>query len=206
MGRKQVKWDAFWHLFAWLLDDHEGHALGGKIVDEFCRFALGATFECRKLTLEYQVTVPKDGKGRWADLALAIPSFDAPTHIIVMDDVDLRSPGSTRKLTNLTAYLRLARERFPSSIVRAVVLTNAHDSSSMSRMTKTLGAEAADFAVSDGWKLLPIRIVGEWVDASLVIGDPPPPKNLALFLLDFVEWSKSLDSRVLKHSQRQFDC
>ena len=113
LGRKQVKWDAFWRLFAWLLDAQEGHALGSKIMDEFCRYSLGASFESCKLTREYQISKLNDGKGKWADLALAIPSFEVPTHIVVMDDVDLRSPGNTRKLTNLTMYRRLAREQFP---------------------------------------------------------------------------------------------
>ena len=35
---------------------------------------------------EYQLGVVKDGKGKWPDLALAIPSFQAPTHIVVMDE------------------------------------------------------------------------------------------------------------------------
>jgi hypothetical protein len=198
LGREEVKWDALWRLFAWLLDEQEGHELGSKVVDEFCRYALGAAFDCRKLKREYQLSVIKDGKGKWADLALAIPSFEAPTHIVVMDDIDLRSPGSRRKLDNLASYRRLAREQFPFAIVRAVVLTNAYDGSSMPRMYDDLGSEALDFAVADGWKLLPLRLVGDWIKAALTLTDSAPTQKMSLFLLDFVEWSKSLDSRLSK--------
>jgi hypothetical protein len=198
LGRQQVKWDALWRLFAWLLDSEEGHGLGSRVVDEFCRHSFGAPFECCKLRREYQFGVVKDGKGKWADLALAIPSFEAPTHIVVMDDVDLHSPGSRRKLDNLTRYRRLAREQFPSAIVRTVVLTNAYDGKAMSKMYAGLGSEAVDFAVTDGWKLLPVRQVGEWVNAAL--GSPVviPSEKMKLFLLDFVEWARSLDSRASK--------
>jgi hypothetical protein len=198
LGREQVKWDALWRLFAWFLDAQEGHALGNKVADEFCRHALGTTFESCKLWREYQLTVVKDGKGKWADLALAIPSFEAPTHFVVMDDIDLRSPGSRRKIENLASYRRLARERFPAAIVRAVVLTNAYDGTSMSKMYERLGSEASDFAVADGWKLLPLRTVGDWVETALASSRPLPPQKMELFLLDFIEWSKSLDSRLGK--------
>ncbi|PYV69987.1 MAG: hypothetical protein DMG96_32485, partial [Acidobacteria bacterium] len=144
LGRKQVKWDALWRLFAWLLDAQEGHALGSKVVDEFCRYSLGTTFESFKLRREYQLGVVKDGKGKWPDVALAIPSFQAPTHIVIMDDIDLRSPGSRHKLGNLTSYRRLAREQFPLAIVRAIVLTNAYDGSSMLKVYDGLGSETLD--------------------------------------------------------------
>ena len=198
LGRKQLKWDALWLLFTWLLDAQEGHALGNKVVDEFCRHALGTTFESCKLRREYQISIVKDGKGKWADLALAVPEFEAPTHIVLMDDVDLRSPGGRRKLDNLVSYRCLAREQFPLAIIRAVVLTNAYDGSSMSKMYDGLGSEASDFAVADGWKLLPLRLVGEWVKTALTSSDSLPAEKMRLFLLDFVEWSNSLDHvRVL---------
>lgn len=116
--------------------------LGRKLLISFCRYSLGRAFESCKLRREYQFGVVRDGKGKWADLALAIPSFETPTHFVVMDDVDVRSPGSRRKLENLASYRCLARERFPSAIVRAVVLTNAYDGSSMSKMYAGLGLEA----------------------------------------------------------------
>jgi hypothetical protein len=119
----------------------------------------------------------------------------APTHIVVMDDIDRRSPGSRRKLENLASYRRLARERFPSAIVRAVVLTNAYDGSFMPKIYAGLGSEASDFSVLDGWRLLPLRLVGDWIEAALTSSASPPPEKMKLFLLDFVEWSKLLDSR-----------
>lgn len=198
LGREHVKWDALWRLFAWLLDAQEGHALGSKVVDEFCRYSLGTAFESCKLRREYQFGVVKDGKGKWADLALAIPSFEAPTHIVVMDDIDVRSPGNRRKLDNLTSYRHLAREQFPLAIVRAVALTNAYEGNSMSKIYDGLGSEALDFAVADGWKLLPLRLVGDWINAALTSSASLPPQKMMLFLLDFVEWSKSLDSRLGK--------
>ena len=36
---------------------------------------------------------------KWADLALAIPSFEAPTHFVVVDDVDVRSTGGHWRLS-----------------------------------------------------------------------------------------------------------
>jgi hypothetical protein len=196
LGREQVKWDALWRLFTWLLDAQEGHALGSKVVDEFCRHALGTTFELRKLRREYQLSAVKDGKGKWADLALAIPTFEAPTHIVIMDDIDRRSPGGKRKLENLLSYRRLAREMFPLAIIRAVVLTNARDGSSMSKMYDGLGSEASDSAAVEGWKLLPLCVVGDWIEGALASSASAPPEKMKLFLLDFVEWSKSLDSRI----------
>jgi hypothetical protein len=194
LGREQVKWDALWRLFAWLLDDQEGHGLGKEVVDEFCRYSLGRAFESCKLRREYQFGILRDGKGKWVDLALAIPSFEAPTHFVVMDDVNVRPPGDRRKLENLTTYRRLAREQFPLAIVRAVVLTNAYDGSFMSKTYDALGSDAPDFVVADGWKLLPLRLVGDWVNAALTSSASRQPEKMRVFLLDFVEWSKSLSS------------
>jgi hypothetical protein len=168
LGRKHLKWDALWLLFAWLLDAQEGHALGNKVVDEFCRHAFGRAFESCKLKREYQLSIVKDGKGKWP-------------------------PGGRRKLDNLASYRCLAREQFPLAIIRAVVLTNAYDGSSMSKMYDGLGSEALDFTAADGWKLLPLRLVGDWVKTALTSSASPPPEKMRLFLLDFVEWSNSLD-------------
>ena len=45
LGRKQVKWDAWWRLFAWLLDAQEGHALGSKVVDEIVILSARLVFQ-----------------------------------------------------------------------------------------------------------------------------------------------------------------
>jgi len=42
-----------------------------------------------------------------------------------MDDVDLRSPNSKRKLSNLIAHGRIAKVRYPGAAVRVVEITNA---------------------------------------------------------------------------------
>lgn len=195
LGRKQLKWDAFWHLFKWLLDSQEGHGLGKKIVDEFSQFSLGCTFGACGLKSEHQFSDIKDGKGKWADLVVAIPSLKNPTHVVIMDDIDLRSPGGKRKLDNLTSYRQLARKQFPSALIRAVVLTNACDGAHMAKAYAGLGEEASDFSMPDGWKLLPIRVVGGWVNNALKNGKTESSAAVRLFLLDFVDWSTSLDSR-----------
>lgn len=197
LGREQVKWDALWHLFAWLLDANEGHELGSRIVDDFCRHAFGRTFDSCKLRSEYQLSSVKDGKGKWADLALAIPSFDRPTHVVVMDDIDLRSPGGKRKLDNLKSYLSLARELFPSAVIRAIVLTNAHDGTTMKKVYDNLGLEVKDTVVAEGWRLLPLQVVGGWIAQALQASSPSPQEKIGLFLSDFVEWSRLLDTRSI---------
>jgi hypothetical protein len=94
LGRKHLKWDALWRLFSWLLDPKQGHGLGEKIVERFCLYTFGQSFPSCPIKLEYQLSPVKDGKGKWADLAVAIPSFDAPTHVAIMDDTDRNAPGS----------------------------------------------------------------------------------------------------------------
>jgi hypothetical protein len=118
LGREQLKWDALWRLFSWLLDPSEGHGLGGQVLAALNVHAFGQAHPACQVRREFQLSALRDGKGKWPDLAVAIPSFDAPTHIVVMDDVDLRSPGGKRKLDNLVIYRQLAREMHPSAIVR----------------------------------------------------------------------------------------
>src|SRR4051812_5212378 len=148
VGRENLKWDAIWHLFEWLMDEREGHELGHKVVEAFCLHVFGQSAPS-KFKREYQLSTVKDGKGKWADFALAIPSLTSPTttsHIAVMDDVDRRSPRGRRKLENLKQYRKLARLEFPSAIVRLVVLTNARDENSKSiralYVEEALGMEA----------------------------------------------------------------
>jgi len=122
LGKAQLKWDALWHLLAWLLDPRQGHGLGDKVLEAFCLHTFDRRFpsECL-IHPEYQLSAVKDGRGKWVDLALAIPSLDkAATHVAIMDDVDRRSPGSKRKLDNLVMYRSLARDKFPSGIIRVI--------------------------------------------------------------------------------------
>jgi hypothetical protein len=191
LDRKKLKWDAFWHLFAWLLDKKEGHGMSSAIVDQLLVHTFGERFSECITHAELQLSATKDGKGKWADLAVAIPSFDNPTHLIVMDDIDRRSPGSMRKLNNLLDYQRLAKERYPSAIVRTVVLTNALDGTSLQKMRDVLGAEVTDFKILEGWTLLPVSIVGGWVKEALNASGTSNEK-IRIFLTEFVEWSQSL--------------
>ena len=79
LGKKAVKWDAFWHLFEWLADPNEGHALGDSIRCQLLTFAFGeSNTHCRTLR-EYPVSGQTDGKGKFVDFALAIPTFENPT-------------------------------------------------------------------------------------------------------------------------------
>jgi hypothetical protein len=45
-----------------------------------------------------------------------------------MDDVDVRSPNSSRKLANLLAYGKIAKLKFPDADVKVVAITNAVES------------------------------------------------------------------------------
>jgi hypothetical protein len=195
LGRKHLKWDASWRLFAWLLDPKEGHGLGEKVLESFCLYTFGQAFPLCPIKLEYQLSPVKDGKGKWADHALAVPSFDAPTHIAIMDDIDRNTPGSRRKLDNLAAYRSLAGERFPGAIIRLVVLTNASEGNSIPTIygDAALGPEAEEFWTTDGWKLLPFGTVGTWVAEAMSPGSSAASNKMNLFLSDFVEWSHSLD-------------
>lgn len=196
LGQEHLKWDALWRLFAWLLDPKEGHGLGGKVLEKFCLYTFGQSFSSCPIKLEKQLSPVKDGKGKWADLALAIPSLDAAaTHAAIMDDVDWHAPGSRRKLDNLRTYRSLARNMFPSAIVRLVVLTNASEGKSIRTIYNdvALGPEAEDFRATDGWKLLPLSTAGDWVAEAISAPSLVTSNTMKLFLTDFVEWSRSLD-------------
>lgn len=192
LDRKKLKWDAFWHLFAWLLRE-EGHGLGSAVMEELCQHAFGERFPKLNIYPECQLSDIKDGKGKWVDLIVAIPSGSKEaTHVIVMDDLDLRSPGSKRKLDNLTKYWRLAGIHYPSARICVVVMTNALNGNSMSKAKIALDMEATHHKPQDGWKILSIATVGSWVETRLnrpTVSD----QKMQSFLKDFVAWSRFLD-------------
>jgi hypothetical protein len=76
LGRKAIKWDAFWHLFEWLLDHKEGHGLEDGIRVRLIAFAFGQPYADCKMKREHPVSGQTDGKGKWADFALGIPTLD----------------------------------------------------------------------------------------------------------------------------------
>lgn len=199
LGCHQLKWDAFWHLFEWLIRPDEGHRLDGSVLEHLCVYAFGQSFPLCQIKREWQISEVRDGKGKWVDLVVAIPSLEAPTHIIVMDDVDLRTPGSSRKIENLISYRALTRNKYSAASVRAVALTNANDGSNMQKLYAGLGPEALDCSASDGWKLLPVQTVGGWVSTALGEASDTPA-NVKSFLADFVKWSQSLDSHSANHT------
>ena len=65
----------------------------------------------------------------------------APSHLIMMDDVDRTRLGDSRKLNNLRTYLERAHARFPSAVIRSVILTNAPDGTEMRQLADRLGSE-----------------------------------------------------------------
>ena len=165
-------------------------------------YAFGQSFSSCPLKLSLNISELKDGKGKWADIALAIPSLDEKaTHIAIMDDVDRCSPGARRKLDNLRAYRSLARQMFPSAIIRLAVLTNANEGKSMPTLNRetVLRPEADNFHAADGWNLLPLRLVGCWVGEALNSTPARKRDTMTGFLLDFVEWSKSLGVLKVKN-------
>jgi hypothetical protein len=127
---------------------------------------------------------------------MAAPDFESATHLILMDDVDRRSPGGKRKLENLLSY----GSHFPSARVRAIVLTNARDGSTMRKLHASLGAEAEDYMAVDGWKRLPICAVGTWVDNAIQSNSANLSHSMLSFLQDFVAWTLALDTRPVKDS------
>jgi hypothetical protein len=192
LDRKKLKWDAFWHLFAWLLRENEGHGLGTAVMEGICQYAFGERFPKPDIHLECQLSDITDGKGMWVDLIVAIPSgFKDATHVIVMDDLDLRSPGSKRKLDNLTKYWHLTGIHYPSARVCVVVMTNALNGDAMLKAKTALDIEVTKHKEQDGWKLLSISTVGSWVETCLDKSPESDPK-MRMFLKDFVEWSRSL--------------
>jgi hypothetical protein len=41
LGRNAIKWDAFWHLFEWLVSSDEGRGLGDSVRAQLFAFAFG---------------------------------------------------------------------------------------------------------------------------------------------------------------------
>lgn len=193
LGREQIKWDAWWHLFEWLLEPSQGHGLDNHVLTKLNSYIFGRTLPKFEIKREFQVSKVRDGRGKWVDLAVAMPSLDEPTHIMVMDDVDRRSPGGKRKLENLIAYKALTRERYPFATIRVVVVTNANDITALEKTREHLGPEVDDYFASDGWRLLPLCLIGSWISSA----QQPVPvdenaNKMSLFLRDFAIWTASL--------------
>lgn len=188
LGKHAVKWDAFWRLFEWLVSI-EGHGLGDSIRVQLLAFAFGQSYEQCLIKREYPVSGQTDGKGKWADFALAVPTFANPTHLIVMDDIGAAGSGGKRKLENLIEYISLSQGRCPSANIRAIAVTDAPIGTKLnSAVYRTLGKEAAEFAATAGWKLLPLQTIGTWVKEAMTVRRENLSSRMIVVLEDFVEW------------------
>lgn len=186
LGRRDgaIKWDATWNLLAWLFDPDQGHGLGATLLSRFATEVFDQPFDLCELRTEVNLGPEEGGTDKWPDLVLWFPSEKGATHVVVMDDVDVRSPGSTRKLLNLAAYGRVAQAKHPAATVRVVVITNAADAAGIAKVSGVLeqriGTEAP-------WKLIPLQTIGHWVAAAMDATSPDP--KMEAFLSDMVEWS-----------------
>jgi hypothetical protein len=184
-----MKWDAFWHLFEWLLTPEEGHGLDARIRLRLIEFAFGTSEAACVVKREYPVSGQMDGKGKWIDLALGIPTLVSPTHLIIMDDIGVAHSGDMRKLKNLIQYMSLSKQLHPNAQVRTVVVTNAPEGARLSSAVyKALGEEALEYASLTGWRLLSMHTIGCWVKESAFTRQESLSTKTKYVLQDFVDW------------------
>jgi hypothetical protein len=171
LGYRKIKWDATWNFLAWLFDPHQGHALQHAVVSPLLLRVFGQTLESCELQTEVNIGEGEDGRSKWPDLVIFVPSKESPNYVVVMDDVDVRSPGQLRKLQNLGAYGTLARKRYGEAIVRTVVVTNAVRPPSVekvkSAIQRILGMASEALPDANSWHLISLLDVGQWVQAAL---------------------------------------
>jgi hypothetical protein len=138
---------------------------------------------------EYPVSGQTDGKGKWADFALGIPTLDNPTHLIVMDDIGAAGSGGKRKLQNLMEYITRSQQTHPKAIIRAVAVSDAPVGKMLAQAVyDTLGKEAAEFVAATGWKLLPLQTIGTWIQVALDARRENLTDRMKFVLEDLVEW------------------
>jgi hypothetical protein len=191
LGRKAVKWDAFWHLFEWLLNAEEGHGLGDSIRVQLIAFAFGQTYADCVMKREHPVSGQTDGKGKWADFALGIPTLKNPTHLIIMDDIGAAASGGMRKLQNLADYISLSQQAHPNATIRAIPVSDAPTGTKLAAAVyKTLGEEAAEFIAVTGWKLLPLQTIGAWIQDAIDGRRESLSDKMTFVLEDLVEWCR----------------
>lgn len=190
LGKKAVKWDAFWHFFEWLLEPGQGHGLGDSIRAQLIAYAFGHPYTDCGVKREHPVSGQTDGKGKWVDFALGIPSLAHPTHLILMDDIGKAASGGRRKLQNLDDYITLSKQAHPDAIIRAIAVSDAAVGEKLAQVVyDKLGEEAAEFAVATGWRLLPVETVGMWVQKAMADCSQSLSERMTFLLEDFVEWS-----------------
>lgn len=190
----RIKWDATWNLLAWLFDPRETHGLGDGVLKELAHQTMvGACAECT-LRTEVNLGIGDDGKTKWPDLALFFPSEAEPVEVIVMDDVDVRRPRSSRKLANLLAYGQIAQLKYPSAIVKIVAITNAIEEAQIATVRGALqGYFGAGNGVIPGtiaWHLVSLQVIGSW--AATALRESVPDPKVEVLIADFIAWSGAL--------------
>jgi hypothetical protein len=192
LGRKAIKWDAFWHLFEWLIDPEEGHGLGEALRKELLLFAFDQHFPSCIVKREYPVSGQTDGKGKWADLALGIPSLREPDYLVLLDDIPYSSSGGQRKLVNLNAYLDESLKRCPNALVRAIAVTDAPVGLRLAvAVERALGAQATDSRQQRGWKLLNVSQIGSWINSAIAVRGDHVEDKMRTYLQDVAAWCHS---------------
>jgi hypothetical protein len=112
------------------------------------------------------------------------------SQVVVMDDVDVRAPNSSRKLTNLRVYDKRAKENYPGAIVKVVVITNAVPDSKLdvnAALLTHLGKSDSHLSGTIDWHLIRLQEIGTWTAAALKTSEVD--SKMRLFLRDFIEWS-----------------
>lgn len=204
LGRKAIKWDAFWHLFEWLLDSGQGHELGDSIRLSLIRFAFGEAFSSCCVKREHPVSGQTDGKGKWVDYAVGIPDLKQPEYLVLMDDIGISGSGGQRKLKNLMEYLDLSRQLHPNARIRVVAVSDALTVTDLAAVVQeVLGSEAAEYAAVRGWRLLPLQTIGQWVQTAIDSKGANVSDRAKANLEEFVEWCGcGLNSREVEQLKR----
>lgn len=191
----KIKWDSTWNLIAWLLNPGEGHELGHAVLLGLTNQAFGEALKDCDICPEQPIGLDDNHKSKWPDLTLFFPSQINPTHIIVMDDVDERSPGSSRKLTNLREYGRIAKKEYPGVNIRVVAVTNAVSSKNIIKVTsaikKGLGDNSSNNPDAVPWHLVSLYTFGKWAKSAQSYD--LPRNKISEFVDDVIEWTGALE-------------
>jgi hypothetical protein len=196
----KIKWDSTWNLVAWLLNPRESHELAHTVLAGLTNQVFGQALEDCEIWPELPIGLDENGKSKWPDLTLFFPTRNNPTHIIVMDDVDVRSPGSSRKLTNLREYGRIAKKEYPGVSIRVVAVTNATSSDKINRvravLKKSLGDNSSENLDAVPWHLVPLCTIGEWAKSAQ--SSNLPQSKFSAFVNDVIEWTGALEGEEHK--------
>src|SRR5207244_7831382 len=99
-----LTWHALWRFIGWLCDPAEGHGLRESFIGSLMTFAFGRPLSPTRLKREFRLEDPTIVGGKWPDLVIGTPDLAAPSHLVLMDDVDRKRLGDARKVNNLRTY------------------------------------------------------------------------------------------------------